>query len=448
MGKPPIWLVPLLFTSVGCRPEPPAPPAAPPDLTELAIQFVDRLAAGEWAQAAEPFDADMLRVMPPDVLRSNWEQLVAQVGPFIEHTGTRQVIDGDITAVFVVCRFEKAALDLRVVFDAEHRIGGFWVSPADRSGEYAPPDYIDPTKYTEREVTVGEGEWALPGTLTVPVGAGPHPAVVLVHGSGPQDRDETIGPNKPFRDLAGGLGSRGIAVLRYVKRTKQHNAAMAAAKVELTVKEETVDDALLAVELLRATEGIDPARIMVLGHSLGGMLVPRIGVRDAGIAGFIIAAGTTRDLAVVTIDQLDYIASLHPDLPADERAQLDALRAQAVRAADPALSPDTPADELPLGVSARYWLDLRAPSPAELVRELNRPILVLQGGRDYQVTEVDFAGWQQALAGRDDATFHFYADLNHLFAPGEGKATPEEYERPNHVAVRVIDDIAAWIAAL
>lgn len=448
MGKPAIWLVPLLFSSVGCRPEPPAPPAEPTDLTELAVQFVDRLAGGEWEQAAEPFDADMLRVMPPDVLRATWAQLEAQAGPFVERTGTRQVTADGITGVIVVCRFEQAALDLRVVFDAERRIAGFWVAPADRSGEYVPPDYIDPTKFAEREVTVGDGEWALPGTLTVPVGDGPHPAVVLVHGSGPQDRDETIGPNKPFRDLAGGLGSRGIAVLRYVKRTKQHNAAMAAAKVALTVKEETVDDALLAVELLRATEGIDPARIVVLGHSLGGMMIPRIGVRDAGIAGFIIAAGTTRDLAQVTIEQLDYIASLHPDLPAAERAQLDALRAQAIRAADPALSPDTPAEELPLGVSAHYWLDLREPKPAALVRELHRPILVLQGGRDYQVTEVDFAGWQQALAGRDEVTFRFYPELNHLFAPGEGKATPAEYERPNHVAVTVIDEIAAWVAGL
>src|SRR5437868_1155092 len=72
--------------------------------------------------------------------------------------------------------------------------------------------------FDEREVTVGKGEWELPGTLGLPKGSGPFPAVVLVQGSGPQDRDETMGVNKPFQDIAWGLASNGIAVLRYDKR--------------------------------------------------------------------------------------------------------------------------------------------------------------------------------------------------------------------------------------
>jgi dienelactone hydrolase len=110
---------------------------------------------------------------------------------------------------------------------------------------------------------------------------------VLVHGSGPQDRDETIGPNKPFRDLAWGLASQGIAVLRYEKRTKKHAMKLVLIKNTITVKQETIDDALAAVALLRKTERIDPNRIFVLGHSLGGMLIPRIGARDPDVAHWI-----------------------------------------------------------------------------------------------------------------------------------------------------------------
>ena len=148
------------------------------------------------------------------------------------------------------------------------------------------PPYVDSEAFTEREVTVGRGEWSLPGTLSVPLQGDLHPAVVLVHGSGPNDRDETIGANKPFKDLALGLASKGVAVLRYEKRTLEHGSKMASLMEVLTPEEEVIEDALAAVSLLKETEGIDPDRIYVLGHSLGGTLAPRIAQGDPHIAGF------------------------------------------------------------------------------------------------------------------------------------------------------------------
>jgi hypothetical protein len=120
--------------------------------------------------------------------------------------------------VYVTCEFQRGKLDTKVVFDGNKITGLFFVL----SGTYKPPPYADSSKFEEREISIGKGIWSLPGTLSLPKGVGFFPAVVLVHGSGPHDRDETIGPNKPFRDLANGLASRGIAVLRYEKRTKQY----------------------------------------------------------------------------------------------------------------------------------------------------------------------------------------------------------------------------------
>jgi fermentation-respiration switch protein FrsA (DUF1100 family) len=102
-----------------------------------------------------------------------------------------------------------------------------------------------------------------------------------------------------------------------------------------------------------------------------------------------------------------------------------------------------------MNVPASYWLDLRGYDPAGAARDLERPLLILQGGRDYQVTEDDFAGWQTALAGVDGVAFRFYPDLNHYFVPGEGPGSPEEdYATAGHVDGAVVEEIAAWIEAL
>jgi dienelactone hydrolase len=306
-----------------------------------------------------------------------------------------------------------------VALDAEKKIAGLrFVPRAAPSTDATPPAS---SRFKEQAVTIGAGDWALPGTLSMPVGpiAG---AIVLVHGSGPQDRDETIGPNRPFRDLAWGLADRGIAVLRYDKRTRRYAGKMAGNK-DLTVREETIDDAVLAVALLRRTDRIDPARVFVLGHSLGGTLAPRIAAEDSSIAGLVIMAGATRPLLDVAREQLTYLGSLSPGGPSLDGA-LEMLRRSAPEA---------------------YWKDLDAYKPAEAAAKLRIPMLILQGERDYQVTLADLQGWRDALAGHPGVTIKTYPTLNHLFLPGEGRSTPSEYERAGQIPAFVLDDIAAWI---
>jgi fermentation-respiration switch protein FrsA (DUF1100 family) len=294
-------------------------------------------------------------------------------------------------------------------------------------------------------VVVGSGEWALPGTLTLPKGDGPFPAVVLVQGSGAHDRDETIGPNKPLRDVAWGLASQGIAVLRYEKRNKEHPVKMAAIKDKITIKEEVVDDAVAAAALLRTDKDIDKKRIYVLGHSLGALVGPQIGLRDPELTGVILLAGNTRPLEDVILDQIAYILSLQKESGKEEKEELEKIKKQVLRVKDAKLTPDTPASELPLGIPATYWLALRDYRPMEVVAGFHRPILVLQGERDYQVTMEDFAGWQKALKSNKEAILKSYPKLNHLFMEGEGKAKPAEYDKAGHVSQEVIDDIARWI---
>jgi len=426
--------------------EQPSQPATT-DVKASAQAFIKQLADGRFADATGAFDGAVKQAMPPDKLKATWESIVADAGAFQGQTGVNEQEAGQYRVVLVECRFERASLEAKVVYTAEGRIGGLWFGPPKPVYQFGPPPYADKGAFSEKDVTVGEGEWALPGTLSLPNGKGPFPAVVLVQGSGPQDRDETVAANKPFRDLAWGLASRGVAVLRYVKRTELYAAKMAAEKPHLTVKEEVVDDAAAAVALLRKTEGIDGRRVFVLGHSLGGMLVPRIAAAAPDAAGFIVMAGATRSLSDAVEDQLDYVTSLAGDQLTDQqKAGLDKMHKEAEEAR--ALKPeDASSNKVLLGAPASYWLDLRDYHPAEAAKAITRPMLIIQGGRDYQVTARDFDAFKQALAGRANVTFKLYPNLNHLFVAGEGKSTPAEYETPGHVDAQAVEDVAAWVAA-
>ena len=407
--------------------------------------FVELLVKKDFAAAVAQFDDTMKAALPQAKLEETWNTIQAQAGAFQEQGKARTEKRGALTIVIITGSFKNLPLDIKVVFDQSKRVTGFFVAPV-TSVEYSTPAYVKSDSFHERELTIGKGEWTLPATLTVPNGTGPFPAVVLVHGSGPNDRDESIGPNKPFRDLAGGLASQGVAVLRYVKRTRQHPGKLAAVK-EFTVQEEVVDDALAAVELLKKTAEVNKKKIFVLGHSLGGMLGPRIVAGDSSIAGMIALAGAARHLEDVIPEQYDYIFSLDKTISPEEQKLLD--EARATRKKVKALTKkDKDSTEQFFNAPVSYWLDLQDYDPPKVAHGLKQPLLILQGERDYQVTMQDFGAWKSALGARGGVTFKSYPALNHLFIAGSGKPAPAEYEIAGHVDQKVVDDIANWIKSL
>jgi hypothetical protein len=317
------------------------------------------------------------------------------------------------------------------------RVAGFFVREAVLP--WQPPSYADSSAFRELDVTVGEPPWELPGTLTLPRGDGPFPVAVLVHGSGPQDRDETVGPNKPLKDLAWGLASAGVAALRYDKRTLVHGAAMGDS---VTLDDEVVEDALAALALARTRARVDSSRAVLIGHSLGAMLAPEIARRDGGLAGVALLAAPARPFVMVLRSQLEYVRSLSP---AETRATHDSLLAMLDRYQAGDLDPDATL----LGAPVAYWDELVALDPVGTLLELEVPALILQGGRDYQSTTEDLERWRAELRERPAVTTRVYPALNHFFAEGRGRATPAEYTgQAGHVAAEVVDDVAAWILEL
>jgi fermentation-respiration switch protein FrsA (DUF1100 family) len=414
------------------------------EVETAARDFVELLDKSDYDTAFSQFDDTMKSVVPASKLAETWQRLQKQNGQFKKQLQARTEKQGDYDVVWVTCQFVKGLLDAKVVFDSEGRVAGLFFVPSQAgAGSSSVPPYANRSAFSEREIQVGNGEWKLPGTLSVPTaGQRPFPGVVLVQGSGPNDRDETIGPNKPFRDLAWGLASKGIAVVRYEKRTRQYGTKLVGKNI--TVKEESIDDALLAVAQLRTVDGIDPKRVFVLGHSLGGMLAPRIAKSDPGIAGLIILAGSTRPLEDIIVEQTSYVLSLDGNLSSEQQQQLVQVNSQAAAIKNLNIT-DQSKTNLLLSAPPKYWLDLREYDPAKTAKELKLPMLFLQGQRDYQVTMADFNGWKNALRGMPNATFKLYPKLNHLFMPGEGKSTPSEYEKPSNVDEAIIRDIVDWI---
>jgi len=317
--------------------------------------------------------------------------------------------------------------------------------PAEGPEPWEPPPYADPAAFDEQEIEVGSGPLAVPGTLSLPRAAGPRPAAVLLAGGGPFDRDETGGPNKPLKDLAWGLASRGVAVLRFDKVTHAHRDRIAGIS-GFTMTDEYVHHAAAAVGMLRAHPAVDAARVFVVGHSAGGKAAPRVAAAEPGVAGIVVMAGDTQPLHHAAIRVLRYVASLSPKAAREMRATMKTVEEQAAVIDAPGFGADSGSV---LGAPASYWLDLRDYDPVAVAATLDRPVLILQGGRDYQVTVADdLPGWRAGLAHRADAQIRVYEADNHLFFRGEGPSTPADYEKTDHVDPQVVRDIADWLTGV
>lgn len=424
-----------------------APQAASP-LVDAAKQIVDEMVAGQFGKVEALYNEKMAAALPPGKLASAWNSLIGQVGVFQSIDQTRTDRAGDQKIVTLVCKFERAELDARVAFDPDGKLAGLFFRPHEQPfPSWTAPSYVNPSSFMESSLPLVNGKYDLPGTLTVPKGDGPFPVIVLVHGSGPHDEDETIGPNKPFKDLAWGLASRGIAVYRYTKRTAKYGTQISDDPASLTVDDEVVRDAQAAVALVARQPKIDSSRIFLLGHSLGGYLAPRIANEDAQIRGLILLAAPTEPIEQLALKQIRYIASLR-GIPSEQAQKEIQMAEDSVKQIEsPSLQHGDTVTFLGANSPASYWLDLRGYHPEDVAATLSIPVLVLEGGRDYQVPVADFDAWKTALANKKNATIESFPNLNHMLVAGNGPSSPREYREPGHVDETIIAAIANRVSS-
>ena len=304
----------------------------------------------------------------------------------------------------------------------------------------------------EEKIIIGENtQYPLKGLLTLPDDtAKPVPAVVFVHGSGASNMDEKVGKLTPFKDLAQGLARHGIASVRYDKRSFAHGFKMLRDKdLEVTVKTETIDDAILATELLKKDPRIDPERVFIIGHSMGGMLSPRIDAEGGNYAGLIIMAGSPRKMEEIILDQNE--AALRSTkgfvnwIVKKQVAKFAAMFDGMYELSDA----EAKKKKMGGGTTLYYFKEMGEHAASAYLSSCEKPILIMQGEKDFQATaEKDFAAYKQLLAGRSNVTFRLYEDLSHAFVPsvyGDIMKAKQEYNVKQHISDEVIGDIASWI---
>ena len=302
----------------------------------------------------------------------------------------------------------------------------------------------------EEKIIIGGGtEFPLKGILTLPENIEKQvPAVVFVHGSGSSNMDEKVMKLTPFKDLAKGLARHGIASVRYDKRSFAHGRKMMK-KGNLTVREEVIEDAVLASELLKNDRRIDPEKVFIIGHSMGAMLAPRIDAEGGNFKGLILLAGTLDTVEEVLFRQLEEMKNGKSKIMSwVASAQEKKFRKSFENLYE--LSDDE-AKKIPYagGVNLYYFKEMGVHRAADYLEKTEKPVLIMQGTGDLQVSaERDFGGYKRLFGEKDNFSFRLYEGLNHCFVPALyddiSKAT-REFSKERHIGENVISDIAGWI---
>lgn len=400
------------------------------DLTELSKELALQMVKGDFDQTHQLFSPMVKLQLTKNSLKSSWDTTVADLGDYKEIYSAEQMTEGAYQNIIIVLKYENNGLKITFTYNDKGKIDGLWMNYATAGMKLETTDV-----YAEQAIRIGEGgDYPVDGILTLPNGATKPPVLILVPGSGTHDWDESIGSgvNKPFRDIAHGLAEQGIATIRYQERLAAYPEL---ASERVTIQLDSLDDVNAAIAFATGCDQIDTGRIYVLGHSLGGMLAPKIAADHKEVKGILCLAGSPRKLEDIVIDQQELFGN-------GDKKVMDEVRKQAKEVKG--LTEESAGDYL--GMPASYWYSLNLIDTPEILKTLTVPMFIAQGSADLQVyADRDYTAWQELLKDRKDVTFKLYDNLNHLFMASNGEKDLSEYLIPSSVDRQVIEDMAAWI---
>lgn len=412
------------------------------DLKTKAEGFVNSLATKDIDKAVEELSGDLKSGSGESIMK-NYLSNLSFKGVDMKSVNIKQeeLALGNMVTLTYKVEGLPTTIDIKVKYDNNGLVYDFTSEATPGESKYKLPAYANTDNFTEKNVLIGDGKYKLPGVLSIPKGNGPFPAVILVHGSGANDKDETLGDTKVFRDISSGLASKGIAVLRYDKRTKEYGC-LSSIDTKLDLNKETVDDAVSAVNLLKKTEGIDSNKVFVLGHSQGAMLTSTIikDCGDNGAAGGIMMAGPV-DFLDTFLEQSKYLNSIGA-MSQEQVKSIQSLYDLVKNNKDfPGNIPDT---SLISGAYPYYWLSVKNSTQVSDAVSIKAPLFILQGKMDYQVDISNLDKWKNILKNKQNVDYNSYDKLNHFFIETKEK-TSVDYGKAANVPDYVVSDIISWI---
>ena len=371
-------------------------------LFNKANSFFDYMEAGKYDTAHMFFEEKAKEKITVDNLKQIWTSIKSKYGSVKSIDAIQSKIQGEYFSVTVEGKFQNEDQNFILGFNKAEKMVGLYMPP--KLATYTLPTYADTTKYQEKSLYLNTKGHQLAAVVTTPKNVSNFPIVVLVHGSGPSDMDETIGANKPFKDIAIGLAAKGIASIRYVKRTLLYPGDFTKT---FTIKEEVTDDALAAIATAKTVKGADLKNIYLFGHSLGGMLAPQMATLAPELNGIILAAAPARKLTDIIIEQNKYFFDLAKDTTAKGKKEFDAVLVDIDRSKVKELGAMKP-DSLIIGLPVSYWISLNTYDQVAVAKKLNKRIFVVQGGNDFQVSKQDYSLWDAALNKKKNVSLKFY----------------------------------------
>jgi len=394
---------------------------------KLTKKFIGAVKRNESYKNYRFFDTSVYGRMLEAQTEKTVEKFIKKYGPIVAIEKTEIDTQGCRMATATAIKVKDGKFLWYHYYDQGSYLMRFEVDTFTKENWFYVPPKVDKVNYSRKEILVRTSPFIqLPGSLFLPIQQKKCPLVILVHGSGPHDRNCTVGRNKMFYDIAINLAQRGIAVLAYDKRTYvyQHRDPFPIDSMDYYT--ETIEDAVAAFDLAKTFKEIDTTKIFIAGHSQGGLLGPLITKECKSLKGLILLAAPARGILEILPEQLDYILSIQKEETREETEKVvTALKWQVKNALKPDLTLKTKA-VLPFGGRPKYWLMDRNYKVLEHARELTLPILQLQGGRDYQVTKKDYDLWTEGMKGKSNFKQVWMEHVDHLFYEGSGMAKPDD----------------------